>query len=145
MLLVSFYSLACAKVSQGEAVWHEDFDQVRATAKEENKFILMDFTGSDWCPYCIALEKEVFTQEAFLKFAEEKLVLMKLDFDPYGNSRSKEYGQQHSMLRQSLGVHAYPTIVLLAPDGDYIDTTSYRPGGAEKYVAHLRKFLSVEQ
>ena len=62
------------------ANWLTDLSVVQAKAKEEGKPILMDFTGSDWCSWCIKLKKEVFSKPAFIDYANEHLILMTVDF-----------------------------------------------------------------
>src|SRR5689334_15851945 len=62
------------------AEWLTDLPTALAKAKAEGKSVLMDFTGSDWCPWCIRLRKEIFDQTAFQKFADENLILVELDF-----------------------------------------------------------------
>ena len=77
MLLTSFASAA----KEG---WLEDFEKAKAQAKAENKKILLDFTGSDWCGWCIKLDKEVFSQQAWKDYAAKNLVLVELDFPAKG-------------------------------------------------------------
>ena len=60
--------------------WVADFDVAVKQAREQGKHLLVDFTGSDWCGWCIKLHDEVFAKEAFLKAAQEKYVLVALDF-----------------------------------------------------------------
>jgi protein disulfide-isomerase len=71
------------------ATWLTDFDAAKATAKAEGKPVLLDFTGSDWCVWCIRLDKEVFTREAFVAYADASLVLVELDF-PQRKEQPKE-------------------------------------------------------
>src|SRR4051812_42316213 len=60
--------------------WLTDLTKAKALAKKENKIVLMDFTGSDWCPPCKALHRNVLTAKEFTDFAKEKLVLVLVDF-----------------------------------------------------------------
>src|ERR671939_312038 len=60
--------------------WKTDFAQAKAAAAESKRFILLDFTGSDWCPWCVRMDKEVLERPAFADFAAKHLVLVKLDF-----------------------------------------------------------------
>lgn len=140
-----FASIICVNMTLGAATWHEDFEKVVSEAKEEDKYMFLYFTGSDWCPPCKVLKDEVFSQPAFKAYAEEDLVLMEMDFDAYGRPRSEDFGRQHYELKQSLGIAGYPMIVLLTSEGDYIETTGFMRGGAEKFVEHIKEIVaSVE-
>ena len=96
---------------------------------------------SDWCGWCIRLAEEVFSQDLFKKYAEENLVMLKLDF-PRNIAQSDELKQQNSMLQRQFGIQGYPTIVLVDEEGKEIARTGYRPGGAADYVSHLKELLN---
>ncbi|MCA9777431.1 MAG: thioredoxin family protein, partial [Candidatus Eremiobacteraeota bacterium] len=61
-------------------VWLTDWEAAKAQAQRTNKPILINFTGSDWCGWCIRLKKEVFSQEEFKSWAGQKVVLFEADF-----------------------------------------------------------------
>jgi|TARA_B100000497_G_C7417974_1_gene262658 protein disulfide-isomerase len=90
------------------------------------------------------LNKEVFSQAAFLDYAAEELVLVKLDF-PRKKAQSAELKAQNVALRDQFGIRGYPTVLLLTPDGKQIDQTGYRLGGAEAYVKHLKGMLASKK
>jgi thioredoxin-related protein len=129
-----------ASLFAGDA-WQTDFEAAREKAAEEEKPMLLDFNGSDWCGWCIKLKKEVFDKEAFQSYADEELVLVDLDF-PRDKPQSDELKAQNRALAEKYGVRGFPTIILLAPDGEVIAKTGYRPGGAEAYVEHLQELLN---
>jgi thiol-disulfide isomerase/thioredoxin len=60
--------------------WLDDLEKAKTQAKAENKKILLDFTGSDWCGWCKKLDKEVFSQQAWKEYAAKHLVLVEVDF-----------------------------------------------------------------
>lgn len=124
--------------------WHEDFKKVVDSAKETDKPMLLYFTGSDWCPPCKVLDQEVLSQDVFKEFADDQLVLMKLDFDRFVRPKSEAFGAQHTSLKRALQIRGFPMIVLLAPDGEYLETTGFRREGAEDYVKHLKKLLDMD-
>jgi thiol-disulfide isomerase/thioredoxin len=62
------------------AIWSGNFNETAKIAKESNKLILINFSGSDWCGPCIRLKNEIFATEVFEKFASEKLLLVRADF-----------------------------------------------------------------
>jgi len=121
-------------------LWLTDYDQAIKVAAEKKQPVLVDFTGSDWCGWCIRLDNEVFSQEAFLAYAKDNLVLLKLDF-PNRKKLPKEEAARNQALAEKFGVQGFPTIVLLGADGQEKARTGYKPGGAETYVEHLKGLL----
>ncbi len=126
--------------SEKEGAWLDDFEQARETATETERPILVNFTGSDWCGWCIRLESEVFGTEEFQAFAAEHLVLAVVDF-PRRTTQSEELQQQNQQLAQEYGIQGFPTILLLNAEGEEIARTGYRPGGPEAYIAHIEDLL----
>ena len=124
--------------------WHPDLDAALEVARAEGKDLLVDFTGSDWCGWCHRLDGEVFTQEAFLAPAAAAYVLVALDFPRPGGAveaaMSPELRARNAAHRDALGVHGYPTVMLLTPEGVVYGRTGYQPGGAGAYLEHLRAF-----
>jgi thioredoxin-related protein len=124
--------------------WQTDFEKAKAEATKEGKFILVDFSGSDWCGWCIKLENEVFSKTDFKKYAKDNLVLMLADF-PKKKTLPKQESAQNQALRSEFKVRGYPTVVLLLPDGTEVARTGYKEGGAEAYVKHLEELLAPHQ
>lgn len=123
--------------------WLVSYDEALKLAKELNRPVLVNFTGSDWCSWCIKLSKEVFTDDVFLKYAKENLVLLKLDF-PKRIPQTPEEKAANEKLAQQFKVTGFPTIVLLDAAGTEIARTGYQPGGANTYVAHLKTLLAAK-
>ena len=90
------------------------------------------------------LNKEVFSQLAFLDYAANELIIVKLDF-PRKKAQSAELKAQNIALRDQFGIRGYPTVLLLTAEGKLIDKTGYRPGGAEAYVEHLKGMLTSKK
>ena len=130
--IASFGSLASA----GE--WLTDYAKAISQAKAENKQVLMDFTGSDWCGWCIKLDREVFEQKEFKEFADKNLVLLKLDF-PRTKPQSAEEKAQNEKLSNQFKIQGFPTIVVLNPDGNKAGELGYTPGGPAAFLAELKK------
>lgn len=131
------------EVSELPANWLTDLSIVQAKAKEEGKPILMDFTGSNWCSWCIKLKKEVFSKSAFVDYANEHLILMTVDF-PRGVKQEESLKNQNYELLDMYGVNSFPTIILVDSEGVVLGKTGYRRGGAENYVVHLKDLLAKE-
>ena len=135
-------ALSLSSAFAGGDGWMTDFEAAKAKAKAEGKPMLLDFTGSDWCGWCIKLDKEVFSQDAFKAYAAESLVLVELDF-PNNKPISDELKAQNEALAEKYGIRGFPTIVILSPEGEKIDQTGYRRGGAEAYVEHLKEIIGA--
>lgn len=118
--------------------WETNVFEAVKRAETENKRIFMNFTGSDWCGFCIQLDSKVFKQEAFQKYAKDNLVLLYLDFP--SKVEQSEWQQMHNAyLQQVFSVEGYPQIVVLEPDLQLSLVTGYRDGSAEDYVKHLKE------
>ena len=122
--------------------WETDFEKAKAAARAQGKYILIDFSGSDWCGWCIKLDKEVFSQQAFKDYARENLVLMLADFPRDTSKQSAELRKQNKKLSEEFGVNGFPTVFLLDSNGRKLAKTGYRDGGPEAYVEHLKGLVS---
>ncbi len=118
--------------------WTENFEKGIATAKAEKKVALVDFTGSDWCGWCIKLDKEVFSQPKFKEYAAKNLVLVEIDF-PQTKTVPKEQKAQNDALAKKYSIEGYPTVVVLDPEGKQIGQLGYTRGGPDAFIAELEK------
>lgn len=123
-----------------ETPWLTDFEAAKKQAAEKNLPILADFSGSDWCGWCIKLDNEVFSQDAFRKYAEDNLVLFLADF-PNSKPQTSEVKAQNEALAQKYGIRGFPTVLLLDATGNVLAQTGYQAGGAEAYVEHIKELL----
>lgn len=114
--------------------WLGDLQAAKDKAKQENKFILLFFTGSDWCPWCMKLKREVFDQPEFADYARSTLVLVEVDF-PRSKPMAHLQRQGNRVLQKSYGVTGYPTVVVLNQDGREIHRLGYVRGGPEAFIA----------
>jgi len=144
-LVVGLFAMA-GVVRAEESLWQTDFAAAKAKAKAENKLLLVDFTGSEWCGWCKKLVAEVFSKDAFKTAAPKKFVLVELDYPMSPASikkQSAELRKQNKELLKQYRVQGYPSILLMEADGKVIAHTGYQPGGPEEYVKHLAKFIEV--
>ncbi len=118
------------------AGWDDDYEKAVAKAKAEKKMVLLDFTGSDWCGWCIKLDKEVFSKPEFKEYAKANLVLVEVDF-PQGKRQTKKLKEQNEKLQQEHGVQGYPTIIVLNSEGKKVGKLGYMEGGPKAFVAKL--------
>ncbi len=136
--------LAQAAMAAG-GVWLTDFDAGKAQAAAEKKSMLVDFSGSDWCGWCIKLDQEVFSQDAFIKEATNQYVLVVLDFPRDEAKIPAEQRQKNEALAKQLGVQGFPTVFVCDADGKVLAQTGYRPGGPEAYLKHLAALLGGKE
>lgn len=135
-VLLTFWILQVQARSQ-VLNWKTDFAQARATAADSKRFMLLDFTGSDWCPWCIRMDKEVFERPVFADFAAKHLVLVKLDF-PRSKPQPAVEKLQNEQLAQKFGIQGYPTYVLLDSTGNEVRRQEgYLPGGPAEFIRWL--------
>ena len=108
-----FLILLCARA---ESAWLNDYKKAQEEAKTSHKFLLIDFTGSDWCGWCKKLDKEILSQSQFKDYARMNLVLLEVDF-PRAKAQNAELRKQNQELAQHYQVGGFPTIVVLNGDG----------------------------
>ena len=134
VLLAMFGSAGVSRSADVE--WLDDFEAAKSCAAKEGKDLLLDFTGSDWCPWCIKLKKEVFSTDAFKKEAPKYFVLVELDF-PQQKKLPEKLKQQNEKLSKDFQVDSFPSVCLTDAKGRIYAKTGYRDGGAERYLEHL--------
>ena len=143
ILTLLFFLIACADnktQTSDDLNWTTDLGKAIEKAKIEKKAVLVNFTGSDWCRWCFKLSNEVFSQDEFKKYADDNLVLVKVDFPRY-KQQSNETRMYNYSLQQKFGVQGYPTIIIINSKGTPVAKTGYRPGGAGEYINHIKSFL----
>ena len=123
-----------------EPVWFTSMGQAQEAARKENKVIFADFTGSDWCPWCVRLHDEVLSQPAFKEYAAKNLILLMVDF-PRDKVQTEDQKEANNALKRKYGIRGFPTILILNSDGQVLAKTGYRRGGAAAYVNHLKNIL----
>jgi len=127
---------AFAKTSTPEG-WLDDYDAALKKAAAENKHVVIDFSGSDWCGWCKRLDKEVFATDEFRKGAAEKYVLLMVDSPSDKSLLTPEAAKKNPELVKKFNVHGFPTVVVLDSKGEEVMRTGYKEGGPEKYLKML--------
>jgi protein disulfide-isomerase len=131
--------MACWALAQAGAAdldWMTDLGKAQAKAKEENRLVLMDFTGSDWCPWCIKLRKEVFSTPEFTEYAKTNLVPVEIDF-PRRKEQPAELKKANRALQTKYAIRGYPTVIVLNSQGKKIGKLGYEEGGPKPFIAKL--------
>jgi thioredoxin-related protein len=116
--------------------WLTDFSAAKKKAKEENKPVLMLFTGSDWCPWCIKWEKEAFSTPEFKEYAKKNLVLLLVDF-PDKKPLPKAQQRANDALQQKYKIDGYPTVVMVDSAGKKLSSFGYEEGGPKVLLGRI--------
>jgi len=149
ILFLTFITLVSFSANAQEGLtWHTDVSKATDISIKENKPMFLFFTGSDWCGWCIRLQKEVFHTPEFIKWAKESVVLVELDF-PRKNNQTEAVKLQNAQLQQQLQVRGYPTIwfVNASKSADAktnlnaLGSTGYVAGGPEKWLAAANQII----
>ena len=149
LLIILAISLNFNSFSQvKKAEWHTDMNKAIELSMKENKPILLFFTGSDWCGWCIKLVKEVYNKDEFNTWANKNVILVDIDF-PRKKKLSEELQNQNRQLQQMFGVRGYPTVWFVKPvksqDGqinlEKIGKTGYVRGGPNAWIGSANQIL----
>ena len=130
-------------VASAQGEWIDDFDKALAKAKESGKPVLADFSGSDWCGWCVKLEKEVFSQKEFKDYASKSLVCALVDF-PKDKEQRAELKKMNRTLMEKYKVEGFPTVLVLDSNGKELGRTGYMEGGPEAFIAQLKKIIGAK-
>jgi thioredoxin-related protein len=124
--------------ARAELNWLTDYGAAKSQAKSDNKLVLLDFTGSDWCGWCKRLNAEVFSKPQFQQYAAKNLVLVELDF-PRFKEQSDAVKKQNGELASEYGIEGFPTLIVLNPAGKKVGELGYMEGGPDVFIAALEK------
>jgi len=125
------------QLQAADSTWLTSVPDAQAQAKKENKLVLLNFTGSDWCVWCKKLDAEVFTQKQFLDYAKSNLVLVEVDF-PTEKKLAADLVKANDALKTKYKVTGFPTLVVLKPDSTVVwNQVGYMEGGPAAVIAKL--------
>lgn len=125
-------------IGEGRLTWVTSYRDALVEAKEKNRRVFAFFTGSDWCGWCIRLNREILSTGEFARYAAENLVLLELDF-PRGKPQSADLKRQNESLARRFEVRGFPTVVVLDADGKPVGQLGYQEGGPAPFVKRLRR------
>ena len=132
--------LAVAASAQASDRWLRSYDEAMAAAERTGRPVLTIFTGSDWCPHCVTLEKKVLDSQQFLSWAEDRVVLLMIDLPQQGISQDERTARSRVCIKY--GIRTFPNTVLIAPDGAKIMAQSgYHGQTPEAWLATLEKHV----
>ena len=147
-LLVAF----CTIEGQAQELkWHTNIKEAMTISTKQNKPLLLFFTGSDWCGWCIRLQKEVLKTPEFSKWANENVVLVELDY-PRKQYQTADIKKQNAELEQAFAIQGYPTIHFAKAttkngktNFEGLGSTGYVAGGPAAWLAVANSFLAKKK
>jgi len=139
---VGIATLSVSAFAAAPEGWLIDLDEALALAKKENKAVMVEFTGSDWCPPCMMMKKEVFSKPEFFSLASEDYVLVQIDV-PRGD---EELRKKNMPIAEKYAIRSYPSVVLLDVDGkEFTRFIATEHLSVDAFVAHLKKSLEKKE
>lgn len=147
LALTLFLVLGSLTIQAQESAWQTDMNKAIEVSNKSKKPLMLFFTGSDWCGWCIRLQKEVFKTPEFEKWAKDNVVLVELDF-PRRTPQAPEIQKQNMELQQTFGVQGYPTVWFVnssKKDGkinlEKLGSTGYVAGGPNAWITGANQIL----
>ena len=135
-----FITLISSLLTTNTPVWLTDFNKAKTEAAATEKYILINFSGSDWCGPCIRLHKEVFESETFMSYAQKNLVLVNADFP---RLRKNQLSKQQQKLNDALADQYnpqghFPYTVLVDTRGKVVKTWDGYPNETpDKFLSDI--------
>jgi thioredoxin-related protein len=126
-----------------EAEWLTDYHAALDRAGMEHKIVMLDFTGSDWCGWCMKLKGEVFDQPEFAAFAKENLVLVEVDF-PRRKQLSADQQAANDALARNFDIQGYPTLIFVDSTGKKVAQGGYMAGGPKKFIEEVERIPGMK-
>ncbi|HEY5345085.1 MAG TPA: thioredoxin family protein [Verrucomicrobiae bacterium] len=129
-----------ARTAETAAGWGNDFPTTLKQAQAENKLVLLNFTGSDWCEWCMKFDHEVLSTDHFASYAAKNLVMLKADF-PHNTPQDETLRRNNAALQKTFKVDGFPTYILLNANGDELGRqVGYLGGGPDAFIKELEMF-----
>ena len=119
-----------------DVVWVTDFDAAQKMAKEQNKPIFLYFTGSDWCPWCMKMDREILSTKGFKDVAGSSFIFVKIDSPRYLKLDPKLV-DQNKRLKEQYKIIGFPTILILDPDMNQVGMFYYKEESGDSYAKKL--------
>lgn len=143
ILCLSWFTAAKMQQTSATAInWMTDFEQATGQAKRESKPLFLYFTGSDWCPWCIQMDKEILSTPEFQEALAEKLIFVKIDFPKNEILHEKQIGQNERLAKE-YNVKGFPTVILLDPNLKQIATLYYNGDTGAGFAKLVLKTLET--
>lgn len=140
-LLLTVLSISCqmntSKDQEPKKIWQTNVQQALEEAKQTGKPIFAFFTGKEWCSWCKKLDRQILSQQPFIEYAKENLILLELDF-PRGR---KNLPKEQLVLARKFNIKGYPTVILMDSETNLLGQTGFEYMTPEQYVEHIETFI----
>ena len=145
-LLITVLALSATTSAFAGNGWLTSYSEAVSQSKKTGKPIMADFTGSDWCGWCIRLHNEVFDKPEFKKWAAKNVVLLELDY-PHQKQQSKAIKEQNDKIMRKYGpvVEGFPTVLFMEADGSVFGKYGYEAGGPENWTKMASRLLPLHK
>jgi thioredoxin-related protein len=134
IILLVFFLVGLSTSQAQELKWYTNVKEAITVSKKEKKPLMLFFTGSDWCGWCIRLQNEVLKTPEFSKWAKESVVLVELDY-PRRTAQSDEVKKQNNELQQAFGIQGFPTVYFANATVNKEGKVNFEGLGSTGYVA----------
>jgi protein disulfide-isomerase len=134
LFLITFFLTGVFSMQSQELKWYTDVREAITESNKVHKPMLMFFTGSDWCGWCVRLQNEVLKTPEFTKWAAENVVLVELDY-PRRTAQTPELKYQNSELQQAFGIQGFPTVYFTSAEANKDGKVNFKGLGQTGYVS----------
>lgn len=140
---LAFIFICIIVISTTNTIAQSNLDEALQKAKMENKHVFLNFSGSDWCRSCILLKKTILDTEEFKKFADEKLVILDVDFP---RLKKNKLSKEQTAINEALAARynkkgQFPTVLLLDSNAKVLGKTAYKKISPEAYIKHIKSII----
>lgn len=140
LLLYGFLLSGSPALAETPAGWTDDYAAAKSEAVDEDRPMLLMFTGSDWCGWCVRLHEEILDEAVFMDWAKDNLVLVYVDF-PRRDYRTEKVRSQNDELDSKYDVTGYPTLILTDTTGKELKRLGYMQGGPKTFIRAIKRAL----
>ena len=151
IIIVLFLIFGAISMQAQDIYWETNLEAATKVSLKTKKPLMLFFTGSDWCGWCIRLQKEVFKTPEFATWAKDNVVLVELDF-PRRTPQADKIKMQNAEMQQLFQVQGYPTVWFVNPTKvkektnlDKLGSTGYVAGGPTAWIATAEPFLAKKK
>ena len=150
IIITLVFVLGTISLQAQELYWENNVNKAIEVSKKTKKPLLLFFTGSDWCGWCIRLQKEVLKTPEFKTWAAKNVVLVELDY-PRSKPQTELIKNQNAILQQTFGIQGFPTIYFATakvkggkPSFTGLGSTGYVAGGPKAWLAEADGILKTK-